>query len=93
VFALAEIGDPQARQILNEAVSYAAMGICALINVLSPDAVLFSGGLSAQNELYVEPLIEQVRSMAYCHAVDGMHMSTAFLGAEAPAIGAAFLDL
>lgn len=92
VFRLAERGDGRARAIIEEAVAYAAMGLCALINVLSPDAVLLSGGLSAQTALYVDPLIRAIRERAYALAVtDKLVLAVAALGTDAPVIGAALL--
>lgn len=93
LFSLAEQGSEAAREILRQAVTYAAMSICAMMNTLSPDAVLFSGGLSAQQEWYVKPLITKIRSMAYKQELgEGLFLGMASLGGDAPAIGAAFLD-
>lgn len=93
VFALAAQGHGDALSLLNTAITAAGRGICALINILSPDAVLFSGGLCAQDALYVRPLIEYIRTHAYALAVsDALLLCTASLGADAPVIGAALLD-
>lgn len=92
VFELAKKGDDKALALLLRAVDYAAAGICAMINTLSPDAVIFSGGLSKQRELYVAPLMERIRSMAYPQAVERLCMELSSFGSEAPAIGAAFVD-
>ena len=67
VFELAQQQDERALALLDEATSYAAMGISAMLNVLSPDALIFSGGLSRQQTHYVEPLMKKIRSMAYAH--------------------------
>ena len=55
--------------------------------------MLFSGGLSAQRELFVAPLMNKIRTMAYKDSLgDKLYMGYAAFGADAPAIGAAFLD-
>lgn len=93
VFRLAENQDERALALLEEAVQYAAMGISALINAISPDALIFSGGLSRQQKLYVEPLMEKIRNMAYVQAVgDDFYMGVSEFGSHAPILGAAFLD-
>ncbi len=92
LFHQAEKGNAEALAILDEAVTCAAQAICAVINVLSPDAVIFSGGLSAQDALYVQPLMRKLRDMAYPLAVDDrLLMATSVLGEDAPALGAAML--
>jgi glucokinase len=93
LFALAEKGGEQARRVIDEAVGYVAAALTAVINVLSPDAVLFSGGLSAQEALYVRPIIARIRETAYQNALgEELYLGPAFLNADAPVIGAAFLD-
>jgi glucokinase len=93
LFALADQGDGAALAILDEATDFAAMGIAAMVNVLSPDAVLLSGGLCAQRAHYVAPLMRKIRERAYPQAVgEGFVLEVAALGADAPVIGAAILD-
>ena len=93
VFQLAEQGNTEAQALLKEAVSYATMGIAALINVLSPDALIFSGGLSRQRELYVAPLTAALRQTAYAQAVgDSLLIAVSRFGEDAPALGAAWID-
>lgn len=92
VFAKAAARDAAALLLLEEAVELGAMGVSAMINSLSPDAVLFSGGLSAQRALYLDPLIQRIRALAYKPAVTGAaYMGPALLGEDAPVIGAALL--
>ena len=92
-YAKLEKGDEKALALLANAVTCAAVSISAMINVLSPDAVIFSGGLSEQRELYVEPLLNKIRSMAYQQAVEEkLYMGVSSFGGEAPMIGAAFMD-
>ena len=93
VFALAKQGDEKALALLSHAVTCAAAAITAMINILSPDALIFSGGLSEQKELYVEPLMAKIRELAYQQAVgDGLYMGVSSFGGEAPMIGVAYMD-
>lgn len=92
LFDAAAQGDLQAKAILDEAVGYAAQALCALVNLLSPDALIFSGGLSAQHALYVQPLMDAIRRGAYPLAADErLLMAVSALGEDAPALGAAML--
>ncbi len=93
VFVLAKQGDEKALALLAHAVTCAAAAITAMINILSPDALIFSGGLSEQKELYIEPLMKKIRELAYRQAVEeGLYMGISSFGGEAPMIGAAYMD-
>ncbi len=93
VFAAAAAGDAMARGILTEAVHKLGAALSAVINVLSPDALIFSGGMSAQRELYVQPLTDYIRTQAYAlSVVEGLLIAPALLGEDAPMIGAALLN-
>lgn len=92
LFVLAQKGNTEAMRVIEEAAEDASNGLVAVVNLLSPDALLFSGGLSAQNTLFVEPLMALIRKKAYQSALtDDLYMGPALLGQDAPVIGAAFL--
>ncbi len=93
LFRLAQEGSPAARAAIDEAVCFAAQALTAVVNILSPDALLFSGGLAEQKELFVDPIMRKLKEMAYAQAMDEkLLVGMASLGGNAPAIGAAFLD-
>lgn len=92
LFCLAEKQHPQALEIIQNAVKAAAMSITAMINVLSPDVICFSGGLAEQEKLYVQPLMETLRQWGYEQAVEKLEMHISSAGGDAPALGAAFID-
>lgn len=92
LFALAKNGNPEAMQVIDRAIEDASNVLTAVVNLLSPDAVLFSGGLSTQNTLFVRPLMARIRERAYQSALsDELYLGPALLGPDAPVIGAAFL--
>lgn len=92
LFRLAKDGDEKALRIIDEAINDASTVLTAVVNLFSPDALLFSGGLSAQETLFVQPLIARIRQRAYQRALtDTLYMGPAPLGPDAPVIGAAFL--
>jgi glucokinase len=93
VFDLALRNDAAAQEVIAGAVARCGQALCAMVNALSPDALIFSGGMSAQNALYVEPLMAHIRANAYALAVgDGLLMGVSSLGEDAPMTGAAMLN-
>jgi glucokinase len=93
VFALALDGNTSAREIVHRAVNALGQALTAVINTLSPDALIFSGGMCTQRELLVDPLISYLRSHGYGLAVgDRLKIGVSSLGSDAPMIGAAMLD-
>ncbi len=93
VFAAATAGNTVARGILTDAVAKLGAALSAVINVLSPDALIFSGGMCAQRELYVQPLTDYIRTHAYALSVaEGLLIAPAHLGEDAPMVGAALLN-
>lgn len=90
LFELARSGNERARAALLDSVEKLGTVVVSMINLFSPDCVLFSGGLSEQRELYVEPLIDFVQAKRYRSGVDDeLCIGAAFLGEDAPMVGAA----
>ena len=88
----AEAGDSSAEQAVGEAVRMLGRALVSLINLLSPDCLLFSGGLSARETSYINPLIKYIRT--HCYKADKLpFISKAKLGEKAPLYGAAFLPI
>ena len=93
VFALAHAGDAAALEILQSAVDALGQALTAVVNTLSPDALIFSGGMCTQRELFVDPLIRHIRLHGYGLAVgDKLKVGVSSLGSDAPMIGAAMLN-
>ena len=90
LFEAAKNGHQEAAQQIQYAVRLLGSTIVSAINLLSPDCVLFSGGLIAQEELYLSPLLDYVKE--HCYSSGTMpHLEKAKLGENAPMIGAALL--
>ena len=92
LFHSAEQGDPLALKVINEAVHMIGKTLVTVVNLLSPDCLIFSGGLSLQRKLYVDPLIEYIREHSYYLTSKQMHIGIAQLGELAPMIGCALLS-
>lgn len=92
LFSEAKGGNEEAIAIISEAVRSLGVGLVSVINLLSPDCILFSGGLSLQKELYVDPLIEYVKK--HCYSAGRLPtMRPAQLGESAPLYGAALMPI
>ena len=90
LFSAARSGDLRAAAILSDAVERLGTAIVGAVNLLSPDCVLFSGGLCEEDD-YLLPLIEFIRAHAY--SAGGLPtIRKAELGVLAPLYGAALFD-
>jgi glucokinase len=91
IFQEAKKGDKLALGLIKDAIDYLSMGITNSINLLCPEAVILSGGIGTEKELFIRPLIEQTYSRVYGILVDKVKITTAELGEYAPLVGAAML--
>lgn len=91
LFSKAEGGDAHALEAVNEAVELLVRALVGTINLLSPDRLLFSGGMSAHRELFCGPIIKGINERRYAGGTGReLKIGYAELGADAPLIGAAF---
>lgn len=92
LFNEAKSRNKKAIEKLNEAIVYLGSELTSLYNNFAPDCIIFSGGLSIQKELYVEPLMKYIQDHIY-KTENGkeLFMDYAETGENAPMIGAALL--
>ena len=92
LFVEAASGNKKALEEIQNASQMLGRVIVAVINLLSPDCILFSGGLSEQEELYINPVIEYAKT--HCYTSGKMPvLKKAELGENAPMIGAALINI
>ncbi len=93
VFALSDEGDSEARALIDECTDRLAYGLAIMLNILSVDTVIISGGLSSHKELVIAPLREKILGYGYPSWTrkDCIQVLQAELGSNAPMVGAAFL--
>lgn len=91
LFLRADRGEESAKEAIAQAVKMLGKTLVSAINLLSPDCLLFSGGLSRETKLYVEPLIAYIKQHSYALTGEKIHISLAALGETAPMVGAALL--
>jgi glucokinase len=93
LFELAYAGDEDLRQLIRSMVEDLAIGIANAVSLLSPQAVIISGGLCTHDELIIQPLRELVNRYGYYAWTrkKQLKIEQAQLGPAAPMIGAALL--
>ncbi len=93
VFQLAYNGDKEMLGLIASVVEDLAIGIANVVSIISPEAVIISGGLCDHDQLIIEPLGELVNKYGF-HSWARKHIlkiEKAQLGKDAPMIGAALL--
>ena len=93
VFELAYAGNRDMLCLIDESMDYLAMAIANQVSLLSPQAVLVSGGLCVHEELVVKPLRDKIYKYGYYSwtRLNKLVVRKALLGSDAPMIGASAL--
>ena len=93
VFQLAYEGDPDVLALIQSVVEDLAIGIANVVSIISPQAVIISGGLCDHDELIVKPLERLVNQYGYHSWIrkNLLRIEKAQTGSDAPMIGAALL--
>lgn len=90
LFEAAENGDEDALFAISQAINMLGKVIVSAINLISPDCLIFSGGLSAQTDLYLKPLVKYIKDHSYkTEGTREMKIALAKWKEDAPMIGAA----
>jgi glucokinase len=82
-------GDLYAKEVMRETAKLLGSGIANLINVLNPELVVISGGVTRAGEHLFEPLRAEVRKRAFREAADACRIVSSELGDMAGVVGAA----
>jgi glucokinase len=94
VYNLADQGNTEAMQIVESFVKYLGIGMVNLINLVSPEIICISGGISnAPDRLLFNPLTEFIQKRAYPPVSTKVKVVKSTLGDDAPMIGASMLHL
>jgi glucokinase len=93
LFGLAYAGDEDLLRLIRSVVEDLAIGIANAVSLLSPEAVIISGGLCTHDELIIKPLRELINQYGYYAWTrkKQIKVEQAQLGPAAPMIGAALL--
>lgn len=85
----AEEGDAYCREVVQETGRWLGLGIASLVNLLNPEKVILSGGLTQAGELLFGPIRETVNTSAFEVPARRVEIIPAGLGLDAGVIGAA----
>ena len=88
VFAAAQAGDAAIRQVLHGWVGEIAEGLAGLVHIFNPRLILVGGGVSAQQELLIQPLARQVKARVMPAFAEGLELRAAALQNDAGLVGA-----
>jgi len=93
VFRKGQAGDADALAVIRTAARSLGVGIVNVVNLISPNAVILSGGMCEQEELLIRPVREFVLSHGYSLSVrtPAFRVVKAVLGENSPMIGAGMI--
>ncbi len=91
IYKTALEGDTLAREILRNAGKHLGVGLANIINTLSPEAIILTGGLIGAWNIYVQEAIREASRRAFKHLFDSVKIIPSSLGEDAGVIGAACL--
>ena len=91
IYRIALEGDSLAREVLKEAGKSLGIGIANIINILSPQAIILTGGLIGAWDIYMQEAIKEASKRAFRELFDGVKIIPSLLGDDAGVIGSAGL--
>ena len=87
-------GDEAAKEVVDQYISYLAVGIGNIINVFQPEVISIGGGISNEKENLLAPLLSLIPKESYApDVIEPPRIAIAKLGNDAGIIGAAFLGV
>jgi glucokinase len=87
-----EAGDEVVKRMVNRAAKYLGIGIGSLVNVLSPEVIVFGGGVvEALGEPFLQRIEKEIRKNAFAFSMKNVRIVRAHLGDDAGITGAALL--
>src|SRR6185312_7271002 len=88
VYAAANAGDSLALEVVRDTARFLGTGIGNLLNILNPDVVVITGGVTQAGEPLFEPLRAEVKRRAFRPAVDACRIVAGTLRSSAGMVGA-----
>ncbi len=82
-------GDPIARGILQRAGMYLGIAVGNILGVISPQRVIFGGGVSHAGELLLQPIVQTVKERVHVIPIPQVEFVLAELGMNGGLVGAA----
>src|SRR5688500_16890094 len=89
VYEAAVLGDLYANEVMKETAKFLGAGIANIINVLNPEMIVISGGVTRAGEQLFGPLRAEVRRRAFKSSEEACQIVPAQLAGTAGVVGAA----
>jgi glucokinase len=87
-----DAGDAVVKRVVNRAAKHIGLGIGSLVNVLSPEVIVFGGGVvEALGESFLKRIEKDIRKVAFDFTMKNVKIVRAQLGDDAGITGAAML--
>jgi glucokinase len=91
IYKAALDGDNLSRDVLREAGRFLGVGIANIINILSPDAIILSGGLVGAWNIYINEAIKEASRRAFKQLFPKVKIIASTQGDNSGIMGAAYL--
>jgi glucokinase len=84
------LANPKVNQVYDGWLDDIARGLVDLIHIFNPSLVVIGGGVSGQQELFIEPLSQKIRSKIMPRFNDDLEIKAAYYKNDAGVIGAVY---
>ncbi len=91
IFETARRGDKLTKGVVEEAISYLGIAIANIANILNPEMVVLSGGITNEGDKLLIPLREEVKKRALYSNYKSLKIVIGKLAGNAGVLGAAAL--
>ena len=88
--APAHAGDPTILALLDDWTDEIAQGLAGMVHIFNPQLILIGGGVSAQQELLIDPVAKKVRASVMPAFAEGLEIRAAQLHNDAGMVGAVY---
>ena len=79
IFESAHAGDPTILALLDDWTDEIAQGLAGMVHIFNPQLILIGGGVSAQQELLIDPIARKVRASVMPAFAEGLEIRAAQL--------------
>ena len=90
IFESAHAGDPTILALLDDWTDEIAQGLAGMVHIFNPQLILIGGGVSAQQELLIDPVARKVRASVMPAFAEGLEIRAAQLHNDAGMVGAVY---
>ena len=90
IFESAHAGDPTILALLDDWTDEIAQGLAGMVHIFNPQLILIGGGVSAQQELLIDPIARKVRASVMPAFAEGLEIRAAQLHNDAGMVGAVY---